>query len=60
MRLLSGFRVVSNELCDQGGDEDAEERFSLATDVVDELDEAEVGRKLLLGDAAVRLEPGAR
>ena len=57
--LLSGFRVVSIGLGDQACDEGAEERLAAATGVVDELEEAEIGRQLLLRDATVRPQPGA-
>src|SRR3954449_1296696 len=59
-RLLSGFGVVSIGLGDQACDEGAEERLAAATSVVDELEEAEIGRQLLLRDATVRPEPGTQ
>src|SRR5918993_4948098 len=58
--LLSGFGVVRLGPCDQGSDEDAEQGLAPATGVVDELEEAQIGRQLLLGDAAVRPQPGAQ
>ena len=45
---------------DQGGDEGSEEGFSASAGVVDELEEAEIDRQLLLRDAAVRAQPGAQ
>ena len=42
--LLSGFGVVSIGLRDQGGDESAEQGLSASPGIVDELEEAEVGR----------------
>src|SRR3954467_7230902 len=58
--LLSGFGVVGLRRRDQAGDESAEEGLAAAASVVDDLEEAEIGRKLLLRDAAVRPEPGAQ
>src|SRR5215212_3458985 len=58
--LLSGFGVASIGLGDQACDEGAEERLAPATGVVDELEEAEIGRQLLLRDATVRPEPGTQ
>src|SRR3954449_1776325 len=59
-RLLSGFGVASIGLGDQACDEGAEERLAPATSVVDELEEAEIGRQLLLRDATVRPQPGTQ
>src|SRR3954470_16641353 len=59
-RLLSGFGVVSIGLGDQACDEGAEERLAPATGVVDELEEAEIGRQLLLRDATERPQPGSQ
>ena len=42
--LLSGFGVVSIGLRDQGGDKSAEQGLSASSGIVDELEEAEVGR----------------
>ena len=47
-------------LCDQGGDEGAEQGLATTARVVDELEEAEIERQLVLGDAAVRAQPGAQ
>src|SRR3954468_20247694 len=47
-RLLSGFGVVGMGLPDQTRDEGAEQRLAPAASVVDELEEAEVERQLLL------------
>src|SRR3954462_3481487 len=58
--LLSGFGVVSIGSRDQGGDEGAKERLPAAPGVVHELEEAEIGGQLLLGDAAVRPQPGTQ
>src|SRR3954451_15835957 len=59
-RLLPGFGVVSIGSRDQGGDEGAKERLPAAPGVVHELEEAEIGGQLLLGDAAVRPQPGTQ
>src|SRR3954452_22803677 len=59
-RLLSGFGVVGMGLPDQTRDEGAEQSLAPAAGVVDELEEAEVERQLLLRDAPVRAQPGAR
>src|ERR671912_2735583 len=59
-RLLSASGVVSIGSGDQGGDEGAEQGLSASAGVVDELEEAEIGWQLLLGDAAVRPQPGAQ
>src|SRR5690242_7346932 len=59
-RLLLGSGVVAVWLCDQGGNEGAEQRFAPPAGVVDELKEAKVGGQLLLRDAAVRAQPGAQ
>ena len=48
---LVGFRGGEHGLCDQGGDEGAEQRLSAAPGVVDGLEEVEIGRQLLLRDA---------
>jgi hypothetical protein len=58
--LLSGFGVVSIGPRDESGDEGPEERIAAAAGVVHELEEAEMGRQLLLRDAAVRSQPGAQ
>ena len=50
---LIGFRGGEARLCDQRGNEGAEQGFSSATGIVDELEEAEIGRQLLLRDAAM-------
>jgi hypothetical protein len=52
--------VASIGLGDQACDEGAEERLAPATGVVDELEEAEIGRQLLLRDATVRPQPGTQ
>jgi hypothetical protein len=52
-RLLSGSRVVIVGSCDQGSDEGAEQGLSPTAGVVDELEEAEIGGQLLLGDTAM-------
>src|ERR671932_688958 len=57
---LVGFRGGERGLCDQTGDEGAEERLAPAPGVVHELEEGEVGRQLLLRDASARPEPGAQ
>src|SRR5215210_957318 len=44
----------------QSRDEGAEQGFAPAPGVVDELEEAEIDRQLLLRDAPVRAEPGAQ
>src|SRR6476661_8377785 len=59
-RLLSGFGVVGMGLPDQTRDEGAEQSLAPAASVVDELEEAEVERQLLLRDAPVRAQPGAQ
>ena len=51
--LLSGFGVVSIGSRDQAGDEGAEQRLPAAPRVVNELEEAEIERQLLLRDAPV-------
>src|SRR3954464_10985310 len=58
--LLSGFGVVGMGLPDQTRDEGAEQGLAPAAGVVDELDEAEIERQLLLRDAPVRAQPGAQ
>src|SRR4051794_41672603 len=47
-------------LPDQTRDEGAEQSLAPAASVVDELEEAEVERQLLLRDAPVRAQPGAQ
>src|SRR4051794_36514317 len=58
--LLSGFGVVSIGLPDQARDEGSEQSLAPAAGVVDELEEAEIERQLLLRDTPVRSEPGAQ
>jgi hypothetical protein len=57
---LVGFRGGEHHLRDQAGDEGAEQRLSAAPGIVDGLKEAEIGRQLLLRDAAMGSEPGAQ
>src|SRR3954451_20523624 len=58
--LLSGFGVVGMGLPDQTRDEGAEQSLAPAASVVDELEEAEMERQLLLRDAPVRAQPGGQ
>src|SRR3954452_18627686 len=60
IQALVGFRGGERHLRDQAGDEGAEQRLPAAPGVVHDLEEAEVGRQLLLGDAPVRPQPGAQ
>ena len=57
---LVGFRgggaVSRNQACDKG----AEQGSPTPARVVDELEEAEIERQLVLRDATVRAEPGAQ
>ena len=57
---LVGFRGGEHHLRDQAGDKGAEQRLSAAPGVVDGLEEAEIGRQLLLRDAPMGPEPGAQ
>ena len=57
---LVGFQGGGCWLRDQGCDESPEEGFASATDVVHELEEAEIVRQLVLRDAAMRAQPGAQ
>ena len=52
--------VVSTGSRDQGLYEGGEKGLAAAAGVMDELEEAEIGGQLLLGDATVRPQPGAQ
>jgi hypothetical protein len=56
IRLIMGFGLLAEEQPQEG----FEESLSAIFGVVNELEEAEVERKTLLGDAAVRPQPGAQ
>src|SRR5690349_11243246 len=58
--LILGFRVLDLVSGDQGADQGAEESFSPFTRVMDELKEPKIDREFLLGDAAMRSQPGAQ
>ena len=58
--LLSGSGVVPGPSRNQACDERAEQGFAASTRVVHKLEEAEVERQLVLRDAPVRSQPGAR
>jgi hypothetical protein len=55
---LSGFQGGKSR--NQGGDESAEKSFASAAHIMDDLEETEIGRKLLLGDAPVGAQPRAQ
>ena len=55
-----GSGVVVSSSHNQAGDEGAEQGFAASACVVDELEEAEVERQLVLRDAPVRAQPGAQ
>jgi hypothetical protein len=63
LRFISGFCWVPGwcgTSSDQSGDKGTGQGFAPMARVVNELEEAEVERQLMLGDAAVRAQPGAQ
>ena len=58
-RLILCFRVLVPGSGDQHPDERGEERLTSTASIVDELEEAQIDWKLLLGYASVRPQPRA-
>jgi len=57
---LSGSGVVAGTSRDQAGDEGAKQGFAASPSIVDDLEEAEVERQLVLRDAPMWTQPGAQ
>ena len=55
--LLSGSGVLSASLCDQAGEKCLKKGSATPACVVDELEEAEIARQLVLRDTSMRTEP---
>ncbi len=58
--LLLGSGVVTAASCNQTRNQGAEQGFATSASVMNELEEAEVERQLVLRDAPVRAQPGAQ